>query len=124
MTPAPMTPRRAGTASNSKAFHESTMYFPSCGTLFSCTGTEPDASTTCFASRVFSVPSAAVTEHLVAGQQAPMALNAHHAVGLEQAAMPPVMVLTTDARRFCMAARSSVSSPILMPWTPNSSLAR
>ena len=79
-----MTPRRAGTASNSKAFHESTMYLPSCGTFLSRIGTDPEASTTCLASKVFSVPSGLGHEHFVSGQQPPMPLNADHAVGLEQ----------------------------------------
>ena len=43
---------------------------------------------------------------------------------LNSAVMPLVMALTMDPRRFCIAARSSFRSPILMPWRENSSLAR
>ncbi len=38
-------------------------------------GVEPEASITCVACRVFSVPSAEVTSTLFAGQQAPVALG-------------------------------------------------
>ena len=96
MTPAPMTPSRFGTASNSSAFQESMMDLPSCGTAFKRMGIEPLASTTCLRLQsLFRVPSGAVTSHVVAGQQAPVAVNADVTpAALNSEAMPPVMVLT------------------------------
>ena len=47
-------------------------------------GTDPEARTTCLASSVFSAAVRAVHQHLVAGQQSPMPLDADDAVGLEQ----------------------------------------
>ena len=84
MTPAPMTPSRFGTASNSRAFHESTMNFPSCGAAAKRIGVEPDANTTCFACRVFCEPSGAVTCTLLPGKQPAVALDAHRAGGLQE----------------------------------------
>ena len=46
MTPAPITPRRFGTASKSSAPQESTMHLPSTGTVLSAVGSEPEARIT------------------------------------------------------------------------------
>ena len=60
ITPAPITPRRFGTASNSSAPQESTTCRPSNGTLRSGNGCDPEASTTCFAVSSRLLPSSAV----------------------------------------------------------------
>ena len=108
MTPAPITPRRAGTASNSRAFQESMMDLLSCGTFLSWTGVEPRSQ-----HRVLGLqgPShrrpARLTENPVPRRaDCPCPCMPITPFALNKAVIPPVMVLTTDARRFCMAARS------------------
>ena len=126
MTPAPMTPSRFGTASNSSAPQESTMCLPSNGTLLQLdrrrAGGEHDVLG---ASSSRRVPSCAVNSTLLPGQQLAVTLQRRDAGGLEQRQRCRcVMVLTMPALRFCICARSSVTPPTLMPCTANSSCAR
>jgi hypothetical protein len=100
------------------------MYLPSCGTERKRMGTEPDARMTCLASKVRSEPSAPFTATLFPGSKRPCPWMPATPLALNKELMPLVMVLTTDARRFCIAPRSRVRAPILIPCTANSSFAR
>ena len=84
MTPAPITPSRFGTASNSSAPQESTTVLPSNGTDLSSIGAEPDASTTCFAMSSSFVPSPAVYSTRLPREQLAVTLQPGDAGGLEQ----------------------------------------
>ena len=76
MTPAPITPRRFGTASNSSAPHESTICLPSNGRLFSSIGAEPAASTMCLRGQLFFLAVLAGELDAVAAEQLAVALQA------------------------------------------------
>ena len=124
MTPAPMTPSRFGTASNSSAPQESTICLPSNGADFSGVGTEPVARITSSRSSSRLLPSAAVNSTLRPGSSWPCPCSAVTPAALNSDAMPPVMPLTIPALRFCMVATSSCSAPTPMPCTLNSCAAR
>ena len=124
MTPAPITPSRFGTASNSSAPQESTTCLPSNGTLFNSIGTEPEASTTCFATSSLFAPSNAVTSTRLPLSSRPWPCSPVTPAALNSEAMPCVEALTIFALRFCMAATSKPRLPTEMPCAPNSVWAR
>ena len=124
MTPAPITPRRFGTASNSSAPQESTIALPSNGTDLSSIGTEPVASTTCFAASSCFAPSSAVYSTRLPASSLPCPCNPVTPAALNSAVMPWVEALTIFALRFCIVATSKPRPPTWMPCAANSACAR
>ena len=83
------------------------MYLPSCGTRVQADGRRARGQDHVLRLQASSPSRRRLDRHFVSREQAPVALDARHAVGLEQRLMPPVMVFTIEARRFCICARSS-----------------
>ena len=66
---------------------------------------------------ISGAPSAGVNSTLRPASSRPLPLNAVTPLALNSPAMPPVSWPTIWRLRFCIASRSSVSSPVWMPCT-------
>ena len=123
ITPAPITPRRFGTAWNSRAPVESTMTFWSTGAGGMSIGREPEARITFSASMTSVVPSALVTSTFLPASSLPWPWIEVTPLALNRVATPPVRFLTMPALRPTIAATSIFTSPVEIPWTLKLSLA-
>ena len=123
ITPAPITPKRLGTSSISRAPVESTIRSPSTLATGISIGSEPDARITLPASITDTVPSLAVNSTFLPAISLPAPYNAVTPLALNRPAIPPVNWLIILFLRSSMALISIATALVLMPWILKSSLA-
>ena len=123
ITPAPITPSLPGTDWNSRAPVESTIISWSTGAGGMATGTEPAAIIIFSASKIDTVPSAAVTSTFLPANTFPAPSIVVTPLAWNKPPMPPIICATTPSLRLIMAGTSIVTSPVPIPWTPSASLA-
>ncbi len=100
------------------------MRSPSKATPRNGMGSEPDASTTCFACSVRFDPSWPVNSTLRPASSLPWPASGVTPAALKSWRMPCVLARTIPALRFCIAATSKPTPDSVTPWIANSCSAR
>ena len=127
ITPAPITPKRAGTLSNSSAPVESTIKSSVNGVGAMSTGTDPGASTTCAASSTCGSPSWGTNSTCLgpgcAANSLPWPASAVTPLPSKSPPMPAVSLATTPSLCAIIAGMSRVNGPVPMPSVSSPSCA-
>ena len=115
MAPPPTTTSFFGTESNAIAWSLETMFFPSNFRNGNSTGAEPVATTTFFAVKTCSVPSAARTATRSAARKEAAPVTTVTLRALASWATPATSLATTSSLRRRKEGRSRSTEPSLMP---------
>ena len=116
MYPPPTTSSLAGTGLKFSAPVESTTCLPSYFSPGSSIGADPVAIRTFLAVSRVTLPSIPVTSTAPAPASLPVPMTESTLFFLNRKPTPPVNCLTTWSLRASRASRSTVTSPVLMPW--------